>query len=1086
MTQPDTTSLRKNITFSIVMAMLLLIMVLGTVTKLVQKHQQDQRAQEYDALIHQNIESTFKHYLKNYTNRMQRLVKTTELTELLKQKDREGLKRLLGPKWELMKKEEPHLTVMHLHLPDGTTFLRMHKPESFGDQIMSVRPMLKEIHRSHQRISGYETGIHAAVFRTIVPIFDAHKTYLGAMEMGLDPNFILHAIYETNGFRGLIFIKEEDMKLPVGPNDMIINGYRLQSKFTREMEPIRNILASFTHLKDDTQIAVGEKRYMIHVFTLNDFNHQAKAKILFFQDISKTGILSGYLMLGVSIMTMIVLMLLALFVYRRIGSYQEEVAQVYRKQMEQLDKSAKDLQFSRNYLQGIFDATPNIMIITDGDTLENATPVMLTFFGYETLDAFNKEHSCICDFFLENIKGDECLQRDMKGVSWLEYMYEHPSDIHKVCMMRNGRRHHFIVQAKAMEVDENHLSVVTFIDITEQKNLENELRASKRQFDLFMLHMPYMVTIKDESYRTVYSNPAAEIFVNKQAVGTTAIEKLDEQANRQIHALCDRAKRESKAEELIEYTENGQKYILRALAFEIPQNDGKVYIGITYNDITKQYQDQYEIVKLQQVLENSPVSVVLTDIEGNIEYVNPWFCQLTGYSQREAIGKNSKIFQSGYTSQHEYKELWHKIRSGHVWSGIFKNLKKNGEAYWESAIIAPVTNENGKIVNYIGIKQEITEKVRLKEELAEQKAKTNALGSILEESLNEIYIFSKNSLEFFYANKEAQRNTGYSLEELFAMTLIEIVPTITMNKLREQLEKINGEDVLKIFFSSYYKRKDGTSYPVDVSLQEIAFEGVNAYMAIIIDTTEREAIRKEMSKQEEVMIAQSRHAAMGEIIGMIAHQWRQPITIIAMGANNMLVDIELEEVKEESFKEQAENILTQTEYLSKTIDDFRSFFLPDKAKEVVKLEDVLTEAEKIIGKTLEHSNTTLCVRNTNRQKVKTYSRELLQVFINLLKNANEALVENREEDRQINVTISENAESVIITVCDNGGGVDEAIINKIFDPYFSTKDKNIGTGLGLHMSKTIIEKHMNGKIEVSNTKEGACFKIAIPLIKKGK
>ena len=352
----------------------------------------------------------------------------------------------------------------------------------------------------------------------------------------------------------------------------------------------------------------------------------------------------------------------------------------------------------------------------------------------------------------------------------------------------------------------------------------------------------------------------------------------------------------------------------------------------------------------------------------------------------------------------------------------------------------------------------------------------------MEESVNEIYIFDRNSLKFLYANKGAQKNIGYSLEELFEMTPLDIKAVMRMKKFLEHIMPLNRDDVLKIFFSTQHKRKDGTIYPVDVYIQEIVFEGINAYMAIIVDTTEREEMRKEMRDQEEVMIAQSRHAAMGEMIGMIAHQWRQPITVIAMGANNMLVDIELDELSVEACKEQTQSILKQTDYLSKTIDDFRNFFRPNKEKEEVKLEEVMSEAEKIIGKTLEHANITLSIRDENGYKVKTYSRELLQVFINLLKNAKEALMENREKDRHIDVMISDDADNVITTVCDNAGGIDEAIIERIFDPYFSTKDEKTGTGLGLYMSKTIVEKHLHGTIEVSNTKEGACFKITIPLV----
>ena len=1460
MKQLDTTSLRKNITLSITLAMLLLIIITAAATTLIQKHRQDQRAHEYTTLVHQNIESTIKHYMQDYTNRIHRMVETTELPELLKQKDREGLEQLLRPKWDLMKEGEPYLTIMHLHLPDGTSFLRLHKPELFGDQLTHIRPMLKEIHRSHQMISGYETGKYGTVYRTILPIFDAQQTYLGAFEVGLNVNFILHTIHETNGFSGLIFIKKEDLKLLGKPNDMLIDGYRLQSDLTPDLKAIYNILASANRLKDDTEITVGEKRYLTHIFTPNDFKHQATVKILFFQDISKAGILNGYMLAGVSIAIVMVLALLALFIYRLISTYQDSVRQIYRKQMEQVDasehllgesqrmanigswehdiisgtlswsdeiyrifeidpakftpnydafldvihpedrkmvdlaysdslknqspyrlmhrllmkdgrikfvqercetffdtdgralisigsvqdvteqKSLQDaLQFSRNYLQVIFDSTPNIMITTDGERIENATPAMLEFFGYETLDDFKSEHDCICDFFLED---HELLQPVMQGVNWMEYILSRPTRVHKVHMMHNGKRHRFIVQAKPMILDKKRRSVVTFIDITEleetrerleyavngsndglwdwnlktntvyfsprwkeilgykddelpnlfqkwkdrihpddiekalhdvemshrspgilfdnihrlrhkdghwlwilgrgqtifdkngkavrmvgfltdiselknlgeqlsqsrktlleneekfqaivtstqdaiimlddkaqlvfwnpsakemlgydeeefagkdfhditapksfyeaykkgykkfsnsgegaaigktleltavrkggiefpislslsgvqlggrwygigimrditeQKALENELRASKQQFDLFMLHMPYFINIKDESYRSVYSNPAKDRFLNKPARGTTAIENSGEKVGQQIHALCDRAKMEGKAEEIIRYDQNGQNYILRALAFAIPQNDGKVYVGVIYIDITKQYKDQHEINKLQQVLENSPVSIVITDVDGNIEYVNPWFCQLTGYTQEETIGQNPKILQSDYRSKNEYKGIWNKISSGHVWSGIFKNLKKNGEVYWESAIIAPIKNEKGEIVNYIGIKQEITEKVRLEQELVKQEEKTHELGAILEESVNEIYIFDRYSLKFLYANKGAQKNIGYSPEELSEMTLLDIKPAMTMKKFLAHIMPLNREDVVRIFFSSYHKRKDGTIYPIDVYLQESVFEGTDAYMGIIIDTTEREKIRKELRDHEEIMIAQSRHAAMGEMIGMIAHQWRQPITVIAMGANNMLIDIELEEVKEESFKEEAKNILKQTEYLSKTIEDFRNFFRPDKSKEEVKFEEVMSEAQKIIGKTLEHANITLSIKDKNGYKVKTYSRELLQVFINLLKNAKEALIEHREKDRHIDVMISDDADSVITTVCDNGGGIDEAIIGKIFDPYFSTKDKKTGTGLGLYMSKTIIEKHMHGTIEVSNTKEGACFKIVIPLSRK--
>jgi signal transduction histidine kinase len=253
---------------------------------------------------------------------------------------------------------------------------------------------------------------------------------------------------------------------------------------------------------------------------------------------------------------------------------------------------------------------------------------------------------------------------------------------------------------------------------------------------------------------------------------------------------------------------------------------------------------------------------------------------------------------------------------------------------------------------------------------------------------------------------------------------------------------------------------------------------------VYVDITEQKKMANKLKEQEELMIAQSRHAAMGEMISMIAHQWRQPLSVIAMGANNILIDIELESINEETLEMEANSILLQTQHLSKTIDDFRNFFKPNKEKERVLIPSVLEEALAVIGKSFENSN--IIVQNIydSSTEVEIYARELLQVFLNLLKNAKEALME--QEERKITNTVYENENEVVIEICDNGGGIKDDIINKIFDPYFSTKDEKNGTGLGLYMSKIIIEKHLNGKLEVSNRANCVCFMVKIPKNRKEK
>ncbi len=651
-------------------------------------------------------------------------------------------------------------------------------------------------------------------------------------------------------------------------------------------------------------------------------------------------------------------------------------------------------------------------------------------------------------------------------------------------MLRPDGESRWVEVTSAVEFDANERPVRfygTAQDITERKHLEDELRASKDQFDLFMRHLPYIVAIKDESYKVVYTNPKAVEYLKRTSVGNTAFDNMDEAAAKEVYALSDRAKLEGKAEQVITIEAGGRPYIARVLAFAIPQYDGEVYVGMIYIDITEQYRDRHEIAKLQQVIEKSPVSIIITDKDGVIEYVNPWAQRLTGYSLDELVGENPRVLKSDLHPESEYIKLWDTISNSDVWSGMFRNIKKGGEEFWESAIIAPVVDDEGSILNYIAIKQEITEKVYLEQALEKQEELTHELGHIIEQSLNEIYIFDRESLKFRFVNLGARGNIDYGLEELLMLTPLDLDPKMSEERLTELLRPLEKDTFREIVYSAIHQRKDRSTYPVDVYVQSILFEGTEAYLAIAVDTSEREQMQKELHEKDEIMIAQSRHAAMGEMISMIAHQWRQPLTVIAMGANNMLADIELEELKVDDITRAARSILRQTDYLAKTINDFSDFFRPGKKREVVRIEDVMSEAEKIIGKSLENSGVSFSFESMDGCMANTYSRELLQVYVNLLENAKEALVINRVKARHVRVLIRKEQDHTVTTICDNGGGIDEEILEKVFDPYFSTKDSKNGTGLGLYMSKTIIEKHLNGTIKVANVDDGACMTIRLPI-----
>ncbi|QOY54827.1 DUF3365 domain-containing protein [Candidatus Sulfurimonas marisnigri] len=243
---------------------------------------------------------------------------------------------------------------------------------------------------------------------------------------------------------------------------------------------------------------------------------------------------------------------------------------------------------------------------------------------------------------------------------------------------------------------------------------------------------------------------------------------------------------------------------------------------------------------------------------------------------------------------------------------------------------------------------------------------------------------------------------------------------------------------------------------------------------------EQEKLFDENRKKDEIMLAQSRNAAMGEMISMIAHQWRQPIAIISMWANNIIADIDMDEVHNDDFKKYAKNINEQTQYLSQTIDDFRNFFKPDKAKEKVLIQDVMDECLGVVGKSLQNSNVHVEKNYTCNTPISIHARELMQVYINILKNAKEALVEQEIKDAKVIINIYEDENSVVCEIKDNANGIKEEIMQKIFDPYFTTKGVHSGTGIGLYMSKIIVEQHLHGTISAVNIKKGVCFSIVIP------
>ena len=237
------------------------------------------------------------------------------------------------------------------------------------------------------------------------------------------------------------------------------------------------------------------------------------------------------------------------------------------------------------------------------------------------------------------------------------------------------------------------------------------------------------------------------------------------------------------------------------------------------------------------------------------------------------------------------------------------------------------------------------------------------------------------------------------------------------------------------------------------------------------------------TQKDQQLFAQSRLAQMGEMISMIAHQWRQPLSAISTTATDLEMRIDLESYDLETkrgreechsyFLDKLNSIGVYVSNLTGTIDDFRNFYKPNKTSVSVNFATVVEKAVNVIRGTLENNNIQLEYNYITNENKEMYDSEIMQVILNILQNSVDNFKEKQIRYPKIMLTTNEE----YLMICDNGGGIKDSVIGKIFDPYFSTKSDKNGTGLGLYMSSVIVREHHQGKLSVKNSKDGVCFMI---------
>lgn len=369
-----------------------------------------------------------------------------------------------------------------------------------------------------------------------------------------------------------------------------------------------------------------------------------------------------------------------------------------------------------------------------------------------------------------------------------------------------------------------------------------------------------------------------------------------------------------------------------------------------------------------------------------------------------------------------------------------------------------------------------------------------------------IMITPKGTIMMF--NTAAERMFGYNFTEVVGKNIKFLMPEpyhsehdhYLLRYLETREKKIIGigREVMAL-------RKDGTVFPVELAVSEF-FQNQNQYfVGVIRDVTARKKSETELKEktnaleelnrslearvereienrreQEKALILRSRLADMGEMIGNIAHQWRQPLNAIGLFVQDFLYSYQAEEMDENYIRQSTDKIMNLLEQMSGTIDDFRNYFRPNKTKEKFSVRSAIVKTFSLLEESLKNQNIRIYFNLDSDYEVFGFPNEFSQVILNVIANSRDAIMETKPEEPLIKVELSEKDGKKLVSISDNGGGIEDSVLEKLFQPYFTTKDQGKGTGIGLYMSKSIVENNMGGRIYAYNSEQGAVMVIELP------
>ena len=516
------------------------------------------------------------------------------------------------------------------------------------------------------------------------------------------------------------------------------------------------------------------------------------------------------------------------------------------------------------------------------------------------------------------------------------------------------------------------------------------------------------------------------------------------------------------------------------LTTKVPLKDahGNI-IGLVGNghDITERKKMLDSLRKLSHAVEQNPSAVMITNLQGEIEYVNPKFTSMTGYSREEIVGKNPRVLKSGHTTHDDYEDLWRTILAGKEWHGEFQNRKKDGSVFWVSAHISPIVNEDYDIINFLGLQEDITDRKQTKEALEESEIRYRRL---VDHSPDAIVVHSDGV--FSFVNPAAVQLFGAQDEsQLIGKPILNFIHPDAKGLAQERIHAVLKNEKALPTIEEKYLRIDGTPVDVEVSSLPIVLGKKNAVQVIIRDITEKKKMQGHLLQSQKV-------ESIGTLAGGIAHDFNNILGII-VAYTSILQRIEDDKAKVENCITAINKAVSRGAGLVKQILTFarqneisiKPMSVPELAHEVVAM------LQETFPKVIEFKETF----ERGIPLINADHTQIHQAVLNLCVNARDAMPQGGVITMNV-ITLPRETivqqfpaasfdRYVCLSVSDTGSGIDEPTKKRIFDPFFTTKELGKGTGLGLSVVYGVMQSHYGFVSVDSEVGKGTTFRLFLPI-----